>query len=1553
MFGPWAAYPYAPVHSYPAYPFYYPFQPPPPPLQPYPYQSFIPTPNPILFNQNALAAPNNQQIDIEYTPSWQESEHAKQKQLQEAQSTRTRLLDPGGRETTLQLPDGPVYIWYGGSSGRSNPRSPNVRDAETLQPNSSRISRRRSSYQSQNDAVLLLNNTVEIIAPMRTGSRIPVLAEKMKRRVSVHNSSWDPISGAWNGGKIGETKTSDCVVQSDARRRRVRFDEPMFATDRFERLRLSRPTDSYLDPDSNSHFSAPFLTRLHQLASHTSDDNHHEVPLSVHALQDALLAVFSDCKVVTSQTPHISGFIGKFEKAVNILQSLRINTQDFEVIKTLATGAVGRVCLVAGKSDQKVYAMKILKKLDLLTRREAAFFMEERNALVFAKNSRWITTLYAAFQDDENLYLVMEYVSGGSLRTLLNNRDNPMTESEARFYVAEMIIALEEVHKLNYIHRDIKPENVLIDSTGHLKLGDFGSCQRIGESDKVSSQDTRSFAHKKEMFAMENKWSLGVIMYELLYDEVPFYSESLVETYGKIMDHENTLKFPDDITVSKDGLDLIRRLICNPDERIGKNGMGNLKSHPWFNNFDWDGILNYSPPFIPELTGPQDTRYFEDEDSESRKVPKRSLLKTRDFAGQNLPFIGYSYMQGADAVTPPTFPNSDTTHQIATTSLVSSTSQSIPDEFTSRQTDSQMEIDKLNLQKMRLEEAFKHSQAIAGSELAQREELESRLASLRKRLTAAEQAAASASEGAEKERDFLNQQMDKLQDEIRALKDATKGNEFIVSELEKTKQYLEGEVSRLQRKLSDEKIAHSSTRLQIEEAKSKLSLETRQRASSDAEYSHVNRQMQALQAKICDLESSLAKETSGRAKAAMHSNELDRKNLALESELRSALSQLEKLNSNNLVHQTHADSAVADLQAEIENLTLQRAKYLHEIASMTRSCAVLELEISDTRDNLISTTNECERAKSMISTLDDQLDMQIRKVTLLEEQASIAETNHANEVMERDSHVKALKAELEMQHASNSSLAVQLSQKSFELEMSNQKLCVSEEAMKRMSLNISELEACLSQEKRNGAAIAESQINALKDNYESVITATQDALATTTAALAEMETQNALERNQNYHLKERITELENWLLSLQNERDLAMTSGKKNGSYSPAPPLAPSSIIASPASESRSDKNKIKLRNLFWKGQQQKGEQEKALQKLHDAESECRSTPDLYSESRAGSASAMSVGHARQKSHGSLHSLMSHVTKQSEASLCFDFDTSYNLRGSIKVPKDGKVRRGWRQKFAVLRDMKVYLYDREKDVELHEGIVVADLRSDVFSVKAVPHNELIHVTSKQIDCIFKIQCSFQVQDSGENQNAAASHVEMSRCIDRLRHEIEEEEKLKQAIERMLLVCTRDDLDQGHNVQAQIEAYQKSIEAKTAELDALNVKVAHIQLQDPGVKMDEISVSTLESDLAEAKDLIQAQIDEETRKLEGVKKLLMDSDASKASFALKTSEKVSQEIVSTELLILSLRGDLKSLAAGDVAAKKAAIRKTFESQNTHHGHTFKRRQTFSQQPMACA
>ncbi|RKP02470.1 hypothetical protein CXG81DRAFT_29496 [Caulochytrium protostelioides] len=324
------------------------------------------------------------------------------------------------------------------------------------------------------------------------------------------------------------------------------------------------------------------------------------------------------------------------------VNSWRVNTSDFETIKVLATGAVGTVCLVRAKADSKVYAMKTLKKIDLLTRQEAGFFMEERNALVFAQNSQWITTLHAAFQDEDNLYLIMEYVSGGSLRNFMNSQESALNEDDVKFYVAEMVLALDELHKNNIIHRDVKPENSLIDSSGHIKLADFGSCIKLSDSNaKICSGDTvgtPEYVCPEILQANEGKysysreadwWSLGIITYELLFDDTPFYSDSLMGLYHNIIGHEQNFVFPEEREVSPECRDFLSKLIVSGDKRLGRNSTAEIKAHPWFKGINWDTIRTQTPPFVPELNGPDDTRYFEDEEDESKNARGPSRMPVR------------------------------------------------------------------------------------------------------------------------------------------------------------------------------------------------------------------------------------------------------------------------------------------------------------------------------------------------------------------------------------------------------------------------------------------------------------------------------------------------------------------------------------------------------------------------------------------------------------------------------------------------------------------------------------------------------------------------------------------------------------------------------------------------------------------------------------------------------------------------------------------------------------------------------------------------------------
>ncbi|XP_062850624.1 rho-associated protein kinase 1 isoform X2 [Trichomycterus rosablanca] len=348
----------------------------------------------------------------------------------------------------------------------------------------------------------------------------------------------------------------------------------------------------------------------------------------------------------------IDNFLNRYKDTISKIRDLRMKADDYEVVKVIGRGAFGEVQLVRHKSSSKVYAMKLLSKFEMIKRSDSAFFWEERDIMAFA-NSSWVVQLFYAFQDDRYLYMVMEYMPGGDLVNLMSNYDVP--EKWARFYTAEVVLALDGIHSMGFIHRDVKPDNMLLDKAGHLKLADFGTCMKmnkdgmvrcdtaVGTPDYISPEVLKSQGGDGYYGRECDWWSVGVFLYEMLVGDTPFYADSLVGTYSKIMNHKNALTFPDDNDISKEAKNLICAFLTDREVRLGRNGVDEIKRHPFFKNdqWTWESIRNAAAPVVPELSSDVDTSNFDD--IEEDRGEEETFPIPKAFVGNQLPFVGFTY----------------------------------------------------------------------------------------------------------------------------------------------------------------------------------------------------------------------------------------------------------------------------------------------------------------------------------------------------------------------------------------------------------------------------------------------------------------------------------------------------------------------------------------------------------------------------------------------------------------------------------------------------------------------------------------------------------------------------------------------------------------------------------------------------------------------------------------------------------------------------------------------------------------------------------------------
>ena len=400
--------------------------------------------------------------------------------------------------------------------------------------------------------------------------------------------------------------------------------------------------------------------------------------------------------------PALQKYLGR-ERANLRKRRTRLRHGDFQILTQVGQGGYGQVYLAQKKDTREVCALKVMSKRLLFKLDEIRHILTERDILTAAK-SEWLVRLLYAFQDEQQIYLAMEYVPGGDFRTLLNNT-GVLHNRHARFYIAEMFSCVDALHTLGYIHRDLKPENFLIDSTGHVKLTDFGLAAGMLSPVKIESMrikleevgntpapfgmlpmEDRSAAERRQGYRSLRKqdvnyaksivgspdymapevlkgeeydftvdyWSLGCMLFEALAGYPPFAGATVDETWQNLKRWQRVLRKPqyDDPNyfLSKRTWDLITRLVAAKENRF-KN-INEIHKHDYFSEVDFTALREQKAPFVPELDSETDAGYFDDFSSEAdmakykevhdKQKALEEMAERDDKMGKSL-FVGFTF----------------------------------------------------------------------------------------------------------------------------------------------------------------------------------------------------------------------------------------------------------------------------------------------------------------------------------------------------------------------------------------------------------------------------------------------------------------------------------------------------------------------------------------------------------------------------------------------------------------------------------------------------------------------------------------------------------------------------------------------------------------------------------------------------------------------------------------------------------------------------------------------------------------------------------------------
>uniref|UniRef100_A0A8D0D5U8 protein kinase C n=1 Tax=Sander lucioperca TaxID=283035 RepID=A0A8D0D5U8_SANLU len=360
--------------------------------------------------------------------------------------------------------------------------------------------------------------------------------------------------------------------------------------------------------------------------SPTPTDQNPILPIFIHfpllcigSLQDALASFdFLNKRNSMALKPDLDRAL---EQEMQEEEQFHFSLQDFKCVAVLGRGHFGKVLLAEYKSTGEMFAIKALKKGDIVARDEVDSLMCEKRIFEAVNSVRhpFLVNLFACFQTQEHVCFVMEYAAGGDL--MMHIHADVFSEPRAIFYAACVVLGLQFLHDHKIVYRDLKLDNLLLDTEGYVKIADFGLCKEgMGFRDRTST-----FCGTPEFLAPEvltetsytravDWWGLGVLIFEMLVGESPFPGDDEEEVFDSIVNDE--VRYPR--FLSTEAISIMRRLLRRSPERrlgAGERDAEEVKKHLFFRSMDWNGLLakKVKPPFVPTIQGANDVSNFDDE----------------------------------------------------------------------------------------------------------------------------------------------------------------------------------------------------------------------------------------------------------------------------------------------------------------------------------------------------------------------------------------------------------------------------------------------------------------------------------------------------------------------------------------------------------------------------------------------------------------------------------------------------------------------------------------------------------------------------------------------------------------------------------------------------------------------------------------------------------------------------------------------------------------------------------------------------------------------------